>query len=118
MMVIYISIPISGREDTYDDRLDRAIREVSSKFPEAAIVTPKDVADKILEKRVGEVYAELTDADYLSADIWTLLTRCSDIYMCKGWQRSKGCRVEYAAAKAYNKNIHYQTIVRHEEGEY
>lgn len=112
IQVVYISIPITGREDTYDARLELAIREVKTAFPDAAIVTPKDVADELVKKGISEP----TEADYLSADIWTIMTHATDIYLCRGWAKSKGCTVEIAAANAYGKSIHYQTQVRHGQG--
>ena len=48
MKSIYISLPISGHEDTYERRLNAAVRYVKAKFPEYdRIITPKEVAENL-----------------------------------------------------------------------
>ena len=47
------------------------------------------------------------NADYaahMGTDITTLL-RCDTVCFLPGWQMSKGCMLEFAAAKIYNKWI-------------
>ena len=105
MKSIYISIPITGHEDTYEQRLDAAVEYVKTNYPEYwRIITPKDVA-KYLEK----LYRPITPSykDYLSSDIGELTT-CDAIFMCKGWRDSKGCLVEGAFAEAIGLTILYQ----------
>lgn len=52
MKIIYISLPITGHEDTYERRLNAAVRYVKAKFHEYdRIITPKEVAEN-LEKSI------------------------------------------------------------------
>ena len=105
MKTIYISLPISGHEDTYDNRLDYAVEYVKTKYPEyKRIITPKEVA-----KELEDLYEPITPKykDYLSADIGAL-TFCDAIFMCKGWKLSNGCKTERAFAKEIGLKILYK----------
>ena len=105
MKIIYISLPITGHEDTYEQRLDEAVEYVKEKHPEYdRIITPKYVADELNER-----YSPIIPAykDYLSADI-DILTVCDALFMCHGCENSKGCFAERAFAKAIGLKILYQ----------
>lgn len=48
MKSIYISMPITGHEDTYEQRLDAAVEYVKTNYPEyERIITPKEVAENL-----------------------------------------------------------------------
>lgn len=101
---IYISLPISGHEDTYEQRLGEAVECVKKKFPDAEIITPK-----VIE---AEVKAQLEHVDptcgqYLGADIACIIDRCDAVVFWQGWASSKGCGVEYAAAVGFDKDMFY-----------
>ena len=105
MKIIYISIPIKGCEDTYEQRLDEAVEYVGEKYPEYdRIITPKYLAED-LNERLDPIIP--TYSKYLSNDI-DFLTICDAIFMCKGWRDSKGCLVEGAFAEAIGLTILYQ----------
>lgn len=97
MKSIYISLPITGHEDTYEQRLDDAVEYVKEKYPEyGEIITPKEVAEN-LEKLFHPF--EPKYKDYLLADM-RAISHCDTIFICKGWRDSKGCLAERAFAKA------------------
>lgn len=86
----YISLPISGR------------------FPEEA---RKDasLAAEIIETRMGmlpinpfDIYAGIhpTYFDHICSDLRTLLD-CQRVVLLPGWKKSRGCRLEKAAAEIY-----------------
>ena len=105
MKIIYISLPISGHEDTYEKRLDDAVEYVKENYPEyERIITPKYVADGLNERLEPIIPAY---KDYLYEDIG-FLTVCDTIFMCKGWYDSNGCFAELAFAKAIGLKILYQ----------
>ena len=54
MKIIFISIPISGKEDSYDKRLDEAVKYVKEKYTEYEITTRKDAA-----KNLEQAYFQL-----------------------------------------------------------
>ena len=48
MKRIYISLPITGHEDTYEQRLDNAVEYVKTNYPEYEyIITPKEIAERL-----------------------------------------------------------------------
>ena len=105
MKIIYISLPITGHEDTYEQRLDEAVEYVHENCPEyERIVTPKEVTDDLNER-----YSPIipTYKEYLSAGI-DILTICDAILMCDGWVNSGGCNAEWAFARAIGLTILYQ----------
>ena len=104
MKIIYISLPISGHEDTYEKRLDDAVEYVKKMYPKyKIIITPKEVAGRL------EDYQPMKPKykDYLLADL-EAIAHCDAIFMCKGWYDSDGCFAERAFAKAIGLKILYQ----------
>ena len=103
MKSIYISLPISGHEDTYEQRLDEAVEYVKKMYPDVYIITPKEIAERLEDMRPMKP----TYKEYLLADI-EAIAHCDAIFICKGWRDSKGCIVERAFAKAIGVNRLYQ----------
>ena len=91
-MKIYISLPITGYDlqecKSYAERLKKHLQHIN---PQAEIVTPFDVNPD----------QELSCAEYMGNDIAALLTSDA-VYFCKGWDKSRGCRLEHSAAMEYN----------------
>lgn len=90
-MKIYISLPITGYDLSermnYADCVKRNLLLIN---PQAEVVTPFDV----------NPYQELSYAEYMGNDIAALLTSDA-VYFCKGWDKSRGCRLEHSAAFEY-----------------
>ena len=103
MKSIYISLPITGHEDTYEQRLDEAVEYVKKMYPDVYIITPKEIAERLEDMRPMKP----TYKEYLLADI-EAIAHCDAIFICKGWRDSKGCIVERAFAKAIGVNRLYQ----------
>lgn len=92
----YVSLPISGYD--LDERKSEAER-IKSKLNFCGlsiikVITPFDVCPE----------ADKPYSYYMGKDIDALL-ECDVVYMCKGWQNSKGCLAEFAVAKIYGKEI-------------
>ena len=103
MKIIYISIPISGHEDTYEQRLDEAVEYVKKMYPDVYIITPKEIAERLENYKTRKRKYK----DYLLADM-EAIAHCDSIFICKGWRDSKGCIAERAFAKAIGVNRLYQ----------
>lgn len=103
MKIIYISLPISGHEDTYERRLDEAVDYVKETYPDVYIITPKEIAERI------EDYQPMKPKykDYLLADL-EAIAHCDAIFMCRDWYISKGCSAERAFAEAIGVKRLYQ----------
>ena len=92
-MRIYISIPISGLDeskvrehaDLIKASLSRAGHEVVNPFDIVPCKNP-------------------TYADYLCADLRELAD-CDGIFLCEWWQFSRGCRIERTFAEEFGKQI-------------
>ena len=95
-MKIYISIPITGQDiEQVEARLifAKAVLERKGHTP----VSPLDVSDN----------PDASYAEHMGRDISALL-ECDAVVFLEGWQESKGCALEHAAAKIYNKLITYE----------
>ena len=103
MKSIYISLPIAGHEDTYEQRLDEAIEYVKEKYQDVYIITPKEIAERL------EDYQPMKPKykDYLLADM-EAIAHCDAILMCHNWFKSNGCFAERAFAGAIGLTILYQ----------
>lgn len=95
-MKIYISIPITGQDiEQVEARLifAKAVLERKGHTP----VSPLDVSDN----------PNASYAEHMGRDISALLD-CDAVVFLDGWEESKGCALEHAAAKIYNKLITYE----------
>ncbi|MCD7708865.1 MAG: DUF4406 domain-containing protein, partial [Clostridiales bacterium] len=89
---IYISGPITGTDD-YMERFAAAEQYLDSLGYGLPIVNPaKNIAE--MPMRAVMDYRQIMDV------CLGMLAECSMIYMLKGWQGSKGARLEYAYADA------------------
>lgn len=95
---IYISLPISGREKEARQKADSIKSSLSRLGYE--VVNPFDVY-------AGENPDYM---DYLASDLIALST-CDRIFMCRGWQTSKGCRLEKSFAEIYGKKVLFETVM-------
>lgn len=89
MAKVYVSIPISGRNIHTVMIESEKVKEYLSRLGHTP-VTPFDVCPE-----TNQPYAY-----YMGRDIEALL-ECEAIYLCPGWQESKGCRAEAAVAEIY-----------------
>ena len=95
-MKVYISLPITGHD----------IEEV-----EARCIFAKAVLERKGHTPVSPLDIGHSDPDFYEAVIGTDITAllcCDAVVFLEGWRESKGCRLEHAAAKIYNKLITYE----------
>lgn len=98
-MNIYISMPISGYD--MNERIAYAKKQkalLQEKYPDSKVVTP--FFGKKKEEFEGMTYGQL-----MGYDITTILNNITHMYFCEGWEKSKGCRLERAAAEIYELGI-------------
>ena len=102
---IYISIPISGhdieevKEKAIDiiERLLWDVFELKKGRNRPDIITPFDVCHE----------PDKPYSYYMGKDIEALL-ECDAIFLCEGWQNSKGCMAEFEVARIYGKKIMFE----------
>lgn len=93
MKKIYVSIPITG-ENYIDQRNHAFIVATDLAQKDWDVITPFDIV-----KKVCTPYNEA-----MGKCVETLLD-CDAIFMCKGWQKSDGCRAELQVALVYGKEV-------------
>lgn len=102
---IYISIPITGRDEAAQRAKSERIKIILLKSGYQVVVNPFELGD-ILK---NELKREPTYEEYMQVDL-RALRDCDAIYMCRGWETSKGCIRE--RQQAINQG---QTIIYEEE---
>ena len=106
---VYISLPMAGQEDTIWDRYQDSISKVKQLegYELCEIVSPIDITDFMPGKpKITDANGKFTYGYYLGKDI-EILCECSDIYMSKNWENSKGCKIEKYVAETLGINILY-----------
>ena len=97
MKKIYISIPITGLDEKRQrEKADRIKMSLSRDGWQP--INPFDVY-------VGPDPASRT---YLGTDVRIIIDYADVIFMCDGWERSKGCQVEKFVAETYGKTVMYE----------
>lgn len=94
-MKVYISLPITGQELAARAKAVWVKRMLAASGHEP--VSPFEV----------EAGKNPTNLEYLLADL-RVLSGCDAVYLCDGWQFSRGCRIEAFWAKEFNKQVMYE----------
>lgn len=94
---VYISGPISGKEDGNIEAFCDAALDIltSGNYP----VNPHDVGYFLP--------LESSWLDYMRVDIKALVD-CDEIYMLRGWWRSRGARLEWLIARGLGMKVRYE----------
>ena len=105
MKRIYLSLPIKNTGYTTKERMkyaDEVRRLLELRYgvrnENVIVITPFDVN----ENEDKDSYARK-----MGNDIEALL-ECDAIYLCEGWQNSKGCMAEFEVARIYCKEIMFE----------
>lgn len=99
-MKVYISIPITGLDyDTQKAKADKYAKNIFEMghdyFNPFSVPAPHDIAP-------GK-----ETAYYMGVDVMQLLL-CDAVYMAKGWENSKGCKVEKFVAETYGIPVYFR----------
>ena len=116
MKKIYISLPITGHEDTYEERLQELVKVAEGfarykkleddDFSGYEIITPKDVAYGVEDRLKNPKYT-----DYLLACL-SAIVDCDIVILGDGWLRSKGCRIEMHFATNLDIYVTEEAIIK------
>ena len=90
MRLVYVAHPFGGKKKNIKDA--------------------QEVVRQLVRQKHGYVFlSPLQALGFLNEDIsyeesmemcLQLLKRCDELWLCNGWEKSKGCNMEWAAAKA------------------
>lgn len=78
---------------------------------EDEIIKVRENATEFLESQGYEVVDTYFEGEWCSDGVLTLwflakslemMSKCDLVYLCKGWEKSRGCRLENEAALAYD----------------
>ena len=94
---VYVSLPISGKD----------IEEVRAKAEKVKNWLKCETVDVITPFDVCNIEG-LPYETYMARDIEALIGQSDTVYFCEGWQDSKGCRLEHAAAQIYGKETWFE----------
>lgn len=108
MKRVYVSLPISNREDTVYARYNEALRKLyeMSFNDDIEIHAATDIHEF---DENGPTVEHKEDWNYYMAQDIPELLMCDTIFMCDDWEKSKGCKVELAIAKELNYEIIYES---------
>lgn len=98
--------PMAGKtEQEIVEVRERAIAALEAKGFEIAntLFTDDWYSDQAMKAR-GVVQIPLC---FLAKSLENM-SLCHAAYFCKGWEKARGCRIEYEAAKAYGLEIIYE----------
>ena len=89
MRMIYIAHPFGGDPENVT-KVEAIILDLVLKIPDHTFYSPLHTT--------GFLYDSL---DYLDGmdHCFEALSRCDELWLCEGWQDSRGCNMEYAFAK-------------------
>lgn len=91
----FISIPITGQEETAKVLCKEYKKQLSEKYPTIEFITPFEIN---IEKNKPDSY-------YMGRDIEKLM-ECDGIVSVEGWHKSRGCQVERFTANIYGLRIY------------
>ena len=86
---IYISIPITGLLESEQRAKAASIEAMLSEMGYEKVFNPFKIGDWLR----ASLKREPTYEQYMDADL-AVLRGCTAIYMCQGWSRSNGCKIE------------------------
>lgn len=101
----YISLPISGRPMS---AVRANIERVSKTLKSVGLIPVSPLSDEINPDPKADY------ATFMGNDIRALLN-CGAIYMVRGWRDSRGCQLEYKAARIYGLDILVENSVNKQE---
>lgn len=92
MKVAYIAHPFGGKTENIQD-LERIICELTKQYPDYVFFSPLHNS--------GFLY-NTVDYDTGMQYCFEMLKRCDELWLCKGWENSKGCMLEVVYAHEHN----------------
>lgn len=95
-MKIYISLPISGHDETAQREHADLIKAALSRAGHRPITPFDNYAGK-----------KATYIDHITQHE-RIIAYCDAIFLCEGWQFSRGCRIEAHFAQEFGKQIMYE----------
>jgi len=95
--VIYVAHPFGGKKENVE-KVETIIIEMVRQYPDFVFYSPLHAT--------GFYYFEKTYEEGMK-DCIEILSRCDELWLCKGWEKSRGCNIEKAWAEEHRMPIKY-----------
>jgi Domain of unknown function (DUF4406) len=106
--ILYISIPITGK-DYLKQQKEAEMWQSHHERLGYNVINPFDLGKK-LERRHQRLKLPMpTHAEYMEIDL-KAMEKCTHIFFCEGWSKSKGCMME--CDKAIELGLLVDTYIR------
>ena len=92
MKMVYVAHPFQGKPENVADA-ERIILELLKRDPNTCYLSPLHAT--------GFYYFALSYEDGME-HCFEMLKRCDELWLCEGWETSKGCNLEMAYADRLN----------------
>ena len=102
---MYISIPITGQEEASRVKAAQLQKHFESQGYE--VVNPHEIGHHLEELNRLCGFPKPEHRDYMVWDLQAVHS-CTDIYFCKGWEHSEGCKLEHIRAQFNGIKHHYE----------
>lgn len=96
-MKIFISQPMFGKTD-------EQIRQEREKLIKQIEEDGNEYLDSIVADGLEEVNNDSIGLFYLGKSL-EIMSKADEVWFMNGWDKSRGCKIEYQVAKDYNKKI-------------
>lgn len=103
---MYIATPINGRQAGRDFNEKLALAKHTVEVLKMILSDKPDFKDYEFTSTFDIHHGEMPPEAKAMGDCITLVMTCDAIYLDHGWLQSKGCNLEYRAAKIYGKDIY------------
>ena len=89
LSLIYLAHPFGGKQENIE-KVQKIIADLIWQIPDHTFYSPLHAT--------GFLYDKLNYIDGMD-HCFEVLSRCDELWLCDGWQESRGCNMEYAFAK-------------------
>jgi len=89
MKLIYVAHPFSGKAENVE-KAERILRQLMREYPDYVFYSPLHAT--------GYYYHDVP-YDKGMEHCLEMLRRCDELWLCEGWEDSRGCSIEYSFAK-------------------
>ena len=103
---VMISQPMAGLTDEQIvEARNKAIEFLQSKGYE--VINTFFVDEWCSQEKMKERGVEQIPLCFLAKSLEEM-SKCHAVYFCKGWEKTRGCKIEHEAAKAYELDVIYE----------
>lgn len=103
---VMISQPMAGKpQQEIIETRDRAFRYLQESG--YTVIDTLFSDDWKRKNYLADSYVVSAPLQFLAKSLESM-SLCNTVYFCKGWDKTRGCRIEHEAAKAYGLEILYE----------